>query len=176
MACLTPPRMATALLVLVTPSDTRAVVEGDLLEEFLSIAQPNRAAWYWKQVLRSAVPMLVMRFRQPDWHTALCTLVIYAVPVRMLDFLWKFVLSQVPLKEAAIRPAEFLMIHMALACVCAIASQGAVSRVNVIWLVFASLLILSSIPAFLPAWFWLLLIGVPSMCSAAFTAIRRQSL
>ena len=176
MAYITPPRLATTLLLLVIPSSTRAEVEGDLLEEFLTIDEPQRAAWYWKQVLRSAFPMLAMRIRQPDWHTALFTMLIYAIPVRILDFLWAFVLSQVPLKEAAIRPAEFLMAHLALACACAIALQAAVSRVNVVWLVLASLLILSSLPAWLPAWFWLMLISVPPVCSAAFAAFRRKSL
>lgn len=176
MAYLTPPRLATALLYLVTPSYSRAEVEGDLLEEFLTIDQPQRAAWYWKQVLCSAFPMLAMRIRQPDWHTALFTMLIYAIPVRILDFLWAFVLSQVPLKEAAIRPTEFLMAHLALACACAIALQAAVSRLSVVWLVLASLLILSSLPACPPVWFWLMLMAVPSVCSAAFAAFRRQSL
>ena len=176
MAYLTPPRFATALLLLVTPSNSRAEVEGDLLEEFLTISQPQRAAWYWKQVLLSCFPMLTIRIRQPDWHTALCTMLIYAIPVRMLDFLWAFVLSQVPLKAAAIRPVEFLTVHIALACLCAITSQAVLSRVNAFWLMLASLLILFSVPAMLPAWFWMTLVGVPSVCSAAFAAIRRQSL
>ncbi len=176
MAYLTPPRLATTLLLLVTPSNTREEVEGDLLEEFQSIAESQRTAWYWKQVLRSAFPMLAMRIRQPDWNTALSTMLMYAIPVRILDFLWAFVLSQVPLKEAAIRPVEFLMVHLVLACACAIALRAAVSRVSVVWLMLASLLILSSLPAWLPAWFWLLLIVVPSVCSAAFAAFRRKSL
>ena len=175
MACLTPPRAAVVMLRMLSPGSDLSMIEGDLLEEYVTIAEPLRAAWYWQQVLRSAPPLLGMQIRQPEWNVALCTFLIYAIPIRILDFLWAFLLSQVPLKEDAIRPFEFLVVHVVLACACAITAQATLSRCNAVWLLLASWLIVFSIPAWLPTWFCWMLIVVPPACSAAFVALRRQT-
>lgn len=107
-------------------------VLGDLDEEFLEMARDRgrRAAarWYAGQVLRSIVPLLVLRIRSGELtHALIAGLTGAAVPLWLCDRLWSFLYSQIPLKDGPGRtPLQFALTLLLLA-VCA-AAAGATAR------------------------------------------------
>jgi hypothetical protein len=97
-------------------------VAGDLEEEFASICLARgRSAgnrWYVSQVIRSIVPLAGV-WLQGALLRMLCAV---AIPLVLVDRLWRFVYSQIPLKEAAVRSTRSYVISMTL-----IAAAGSIA-------------------------------------------------
>lgn len=172
-----PPAIARGLLWLSVPAAERDSIPGDLAEEFSALLAAGATAadarsWYWRQVWRSGVPLLSARWRRAAVpENVLLALLAFAAPLRALDLLWAFVLSQVPLKVDAIRPQEFLLVSLAAACVLGFAA-GAMRRRVDLWIGAAALLALATIPARLPLWDWVLL---PLLASGAAALSNRRT-
>jgi hypothetical protein len=117
-----PPVIARALLLAVAGEAWAECVAGDLEEEFRQVCQArDRAAgarWYVWQVVRSVAPLLGLRMRSGELRqTMLAALVGVAVPLLLLDRLWCFVYSQIPLKDGIGRAPEFLAVNVLSVCV-----------------------------------------------------------
>ncbi|HLK63665.1 MAG TPA: permease prefix domain 2-containing transporter [Bryobacteraceae bacterium] len=116
-----PPAFAQAVLTAVTGPSWADCVAGDLAEEFALIyqARGRRAAvrWYLWQAVRSAAPLMVLGIRSGELRD--CTLVALAsvfIPVVLMDRLWCFVYSQIPMKDGTARAPELLAANVVIAC------------------------------------------------------------
>jgi len=112
-----PPAMARALLLAVAGEGWYETVAGDLEEEFLLVCESrSRFAgkrWYLKQVVRSVTPLLLLRMRSAEvQRTAIAALLSVALPLVLLDRLWSFVYSQIPLKDGFLRAPHFLALNV----------------------------------------------------------------
>jgi len=99
-------------------------VAGDLEEEFSHVCEARgRTAgsrWYVWQVIRSVAPLLGLRVRSGELtQIVLVAAMAVALPMLLLDRLWCFVYSQIPLKDGLDRAPEFLAIDVILVCLCA---------------------------------------------------------
>jgi hypothetical protein len=144
---------------------------GDLEEESLL----RGSNWRRRQLLLSVLPLLGLRLRQFHMEERiLLASGLFLLPVRAIDLLWAFVLSQVPLKVDLIRPTEHLVLTLVLATACAFICSLH-RRGMGLWLLLAAVITLMTIPAQLPVWYWLLL---PALCFAVVTAVdfRRRTL
>jgi hypothetical protein len=109
-------------------------VLGDLDEEYCDVCRERgrRAAarWYAGQVLRSIVPLLVLRMRSGELtHALVAGLAGAAAPLWLCDRLWSFVYSQVPLKDGIGRtPAQFALTLLVLSVCAAAAGATAGNR------------------------------------------------
>jgi hypothetical protein len=75
------------------------------------------ARWYLRQVIRSVVPLLGLRMRSVELPQAmLAALVSVAIPLLLLDRLWCFVYSQIPLKDGMGRAPELLAVNVLSVC------------------------------------------------------------
>lgn len=67
-----PPRLATWLIQLFTPSEEESIV-GDLFEEFLvlesTVGKTSARRWYWRQTVRSIGHLFVAGFLAAPWST-----------------------------------------------------------------------------------------------------------
>jgi hypothetical protein len=115
-----PPAFASWLLVALAGERLAEVIAGDLEEEFALRDPRGASGWYLSQVLRSAIPLLSIRTPQ----TALTALLTVAMPVLLLDRLWSFIYSQIPLKDGLYRAPEFLIVNLILVCVCSVLSRS----------------------------------------------------
>jgi hypothetical protein len=121
---MTPPAWARFLLWAVAGENEAEFVAGDLHEEFLllcaSRGRPAGARWYGRQVLRSAATLLGLRFRSGEAaHLVAAALVAVAMPLLLLDRLWSFVYSHIPLKDGLERAPGFWVANVLCVCVCA---------------------------------------------------------
>jgi hypothetical protein len=139
-----PPLLSQAFLLAVAGSGDADCIAGDLEEEFAMIRDAHgRAAarrWYTWQVARSAGALLGLRIRSGEFtQAALVASLGVAAPLLLLDRLWQFVYSQIPLKDGLHRAPEFLALNALCACACA-AVLGALagSRSRAIALAFAA--------------------------------------
>jgi len=115
-----PPVFASWLLVALAGERLAEVIAGDLEEEF-ALRDPHGASgWYLSQVLRSSLPLLSIRTPQ----TALVALLAVAMPVLLLDRLWSFIYSQIPLKDGLHRAPEFLIVNLVFVCLCSAISRS----------------------------------------------------
>ncbi len=106
---------------------------GDLHEEFLLLcASEGRASgsrWYMRQVLRSAGTLLGMRFRSGEAaHLVAAAVVAVAMPLLLLDRLWSFVYSHIPLKDGLERAPGFWAANLVCVSVCAAACGSLAQR------------------------------------------------
>jgi len=127
-----PPLMARALLLAVAGDDQAEFVAGDLHEEFVFLCQTRgrRAGrrWYVWQVARSILALLGLRMRSGEVaHVFAATALGVAIPLLLLDRLWCFVYSQIPLKDGLHRAPGFLAANVICAGLCA-AFCGATAR------------------------------------------------
>ena len=104
-----PPAWAQLVLWAVAGENEAEFVMGDLHEEFLLLcADRGRSAgsrWYVRQVLRSAATLLGLRFRSGEAaHLLAAALIAVAMPLLLLDRLWSFVYSHIPLKDGLSEP------------------------------------------------------------------------
>jgi len=99
-------------------------IAGDLEEEFAMIREARgRAAarrWYAWQVARSICALLQLRIRSGELTQAVLIASLgVALPLLLLDRLWTFVYSQIPLKDGLHRAAGFLVFNALCVCACA---------------------------------------------------------
>jgi hypothetical protein len=113
-----PPLLARALLAVVAGEAEAECVAGDLDEEF---GQPSRnRRWYLSQVMRSLLPLLLLRVRSGELSRILLSGILgAALPLLLLDRLWCLVYSQIPLKESLDRAPGFLAVNILAMAVCA---------------------------------------------------------
>ncbi|MBM3738032.1 MAG: hypothetical protein FJW39_19800 [Acidobacteria bacterium] len=168
-----------ALLWLAAPDRDRATIPGDLEEEMrirVDEGSPEWSAawWFFRQAANSLLPLLAVRWRQGEFaRLALVSLLAFGVPVRLLDLLWTFVLSQVPLKADAMRPDGMVAASLVTAVACAACAgyawarecRGSESRAGMMCALMSAALqgaCLAVSAARWPAWFM-----AASMCAAA---------
>lgn len=125
-----PPALAYVLLLAVAGEDAEYLA-GDLEEEFAQVCQARtrRAGerWYWWQVVRSVAPLLGLRMKSGELRQAAAgALLGVAIPLLLLDRMWSFVYSQIPLKDGIARAPEFLAVNVF--CVCLGAAIGGSMR------------------------------------------------
>src|SRR5258708_23130273 len=126
-----PPMLARLLLLAVAGENETEFVAGDFHEEFIYLCatrgRPAGSRWYAGQVLRSIVTLLGLRMRSGEARHLVLALLGVAVPLLLLDRLWCFVHSQIPLKDGLERAPGFLAVN--LGCVCIFAALcGAAGR------------------------------------------------
>jgi hypothetical protein len=118
-----PPAWARLVLWAVAGEQQAEFVAGDLHEEFLllcaSQGRPAGSRWYGRQVLRSVSPLLGLRFRSGEVAHQASALVAVATVVLLLDRLWSFVYSHIPLKDGLDRAPGFWVVNVLCVCVCA---------------------------------------------------------
>src|SRR5882724_6347978 len=68
-----PPRIATALVNLFTPSGGGESILGDLLEEFSQLSSKSGVVvarrWYWRQTVKTIAHLFFTGFRVAPWST-----------------------------------------------------------------------------------------------------------
>jgi hypothetical protein len=116
-----PPLLAQTLLMAVAGPCQFESVAGDLEEEFALLRETSGSAaarrWYAWQVVRSVGALLQLRVRSGEFtQVALIASLGVAAPLLLLDRLWQFVYSQVPLKDGLNRAPEFLVFNGLCAC------------------------------------------------------------
>ncbi len=141
------PRLAFALLRLGLPARDRDVVEGDLREEFdvhVCAERNARAArrWLWAQVTATVAlsvrARLARAFRPESLAAAIAASVAPAGALLVLDALWSYVLSTVPLKDGAVRSGATLAVLLAGACGAAwLARVSSAARPRLAWIAAA---------------------------------------
>lgn len=119
-----PPFFARMLLSAVSGEHEAEFVAGDLYEEFLYLCSSRgpRAArrWYSGQVIRSLFPLWDLRMRKGEVvHVAAAAGLGVALPLLLLDRLWGFCYSLIPLKDGLHRGPVFLGVNVIMACVLA---------------------------------------------------------
>ncbi len=126
-----PPTLARLLLLAVAGENETEFVAGDLHEEFIYLCatrgRPAGSRWYAWQVIRSIVTLLGLRIRSSEARHFVIAVLGVAVPLLLLDRLWCFVHSQIPLKDGLDRAPGLLAVN--LVCVCIFAALcGASAR------------------------------------------------
>ena len=112
-----PPRFARALLFATAGAVDAEFLAGDLEEEFRLICEcRGRSAgkrWYTRQVILSIAPLTALRVRSGEL-TAVTLRAAFGViaPLLLLDRLWSFVYSQIPLKAGVERAPEYLALNV----------------------------------------------------------------
>jgi hypothetical protein len=119
-----PPWLSQALLVAVAGSCEAECIAGDLEEEFAimqnSSGRTAARRWYTWQVARSVCALLQLRIRSGEFTQAVLIASLgVAAPLLLLDRLWQFVYSQIPLKDGLHRAPEFLALNAFCVCACA---------------------------------------------------------
>jgi hypothetical protein len=127
-----PPAWARFLLLAAAGEEQAEFVAGDLHEEFLILCatrgRPAGSRWYAWQVLRSAGTFAAMRLRSGEAaHLFAAAILAVAMPLLLLDRLWRFVYSQIPLKDGLDRAPGFWAVSLVSVCVCA-AVCGSLAR------------------------------------------------
>ena len=128
---MTPGRISRLLLLAAAGAAEAEFVSGDLHEEFTELVKCRgpRAArhWYFRQVIRSIVPLLTLRIRSGEFTRALLAATAAVIPLAALDRLWSFVYSQIPLKDSLDRAPVLLAINVAFLAMSA-AAAGSMLR------------------------------------------------
>jgi hypothetical protein len=124
-----PPLYARALLLAIAGELEAECVAGDLEEEFPQVCEARgRGAgnrWYAWQVIRSVLPLLVLRIRSGELtQMVLGAALAVALPLLLLDRLWCFVYSQIPLRDGTDRAPGFLAVNVVLVCLFAAMGGG----------------------------------------------------
>jgi hypothetical protein len=126
-----PPKLAALLLVVVAGEAESEFLAGDLHEEFIYLCaiRGRRIAsrWYVWQVLRSVFSLLRLRLRSGEALQIGLAVLGVSLPLMLLDRLWCFVHSQIPLKDGLDRAPWFLAVNLVYACACA-ALCGSMAR------------------------------------------------
>jgi hypothetical protein len=175
---MTPGRLSRFLLLTVAGAAEAEFVDGDLYEEFSALVKCRgpRAArhWYFRQVIRSIVPLLTLRIRSGEFTRALLAAAAAVVPLAALDRLWSFVYSQIPLKDSLDRAPVLLAINVTLlAMSAAVAGSMVKTRPQAVATSALSALLAGLVlwiaPGSAPALYVLsVLAAAPTGCMAAF--------
>jgi hypothetical protein len=155
-----PPLLSQALLFAVAGSEDADCIAGDLEEEFALIQDARgRAAarrWYTRQVARSAGALLGLRIRSGEFtQAALLASLGVAGPLLLLDRLWQFIYSQIPLKDGLQRAPQLLALNALCACAGAAilgAWAGSQSRAGKLKHAPPSLAFAAAVAALLAVW------------------------
>lgn len=120
---LQPPRAAEWLLLALAGDPDAEFVAGDLAEDFgcLFARRGGRAAcrWYVWQVVRSAPALLSLRMRSGELTGAVLRATLgVLLPLVALDRLWRFVYSQIPLKDGLERDPAMLLANILFVLLC----------------------------------------------------------
>jgi hypothetical protein len=119
-----PPLLGRILLRLTLPHDHDGAIAGDLHEEYATRILPQHGAarawrWYVAQVARSTPSLIASRWRRGELPLLLLiALVSVAIPLQLLEVLWAFVHSHIPLKADATRSSGILLANLVLLCGC----------------------------------------------------------
>lgn len=124
MSKVSPPVLCRALLWLCVPQREAESLTGDLEEEFRLLAtttgMKHANRWYARQVICSLPCMLAVWIRRGELtRTLLMASFAFVLPVRLIDALHSYTLSQIPLKEDSVRSSEFLALMLAMGFACA---------------------------------------------------------
>jgi hypothetical protein len=139
-----PPLLAHALLMAIAGPCEAEYIAGDLEEEFAIVRKTSGATaagrWYTWQVARSVCALLQLRIRSGELtQVVLMASLGVAAPLLLLDRLWRFVYSQIPLKDGLERAPEFLVVNALCGCACAaILGAQAGSKARVMALAFTA--------------------------------------
>jgi hypothetical protein len=171
--------MARLLLRAAAGDNEAEFVAGDLHEEFVCLCDslgPRRARrWYRRQVFRSLFPLWALRMRNGEIaHVAAAAGLGVALPLLLLDRLWQFVYSLIPLKDGLDRAPGFLAANVICACLLA-ASCGATAgssrrAMAIAWAASAAaaFAVWGSAGAAPAVYVGALLVGVPAAAMLAF--------
>jgi len=118
-----PPRAAELLLLAIAGEAEAEFVSGDLAEDFGLICArrgPRTARlWYSWQVARSVPSLLALRVRSGELTGAILRAVLgVLLPLVALDQLWRFVYSQIPLKDGVDRAPAMLLANILAVILC----------------------------------------------------------
>jgi hypothetical protein len=118
-----PPRAAELVLLAIAGDAQAECVAGDLAEDFgyMSARHGGRAArrWYAWQVVRSAPALMALRMRSGEFTGSLLRATLgVLLPLIALDQLWRFVYSQIPLKEGVNRAPAMLLANVLFMALC----------------------------------------------------------
>jgi hypothetical protein len=173
-----PPLLARLLLLTVAGESEAEFVAGDLHEEFIYLCQTRgRTAgsrWYIGQVLRSVLTLFGLRLRSGEARHLTVAALGVVVPLLLLDRLWCFVHSQIPLKDGLERAPAFLAVN--LVCVCIFAALCGAAARSFHRAILTSAATAASAPFALwmtvggapPAYVWLVLLMAPASSLLAF--------
>ncbi len=107
-------RIAYAALWLCAPAEDAEAIFGDLEEEYVGLRLSRR--WLVSQAVRSAVPLLVTRWRRGELAGLIAAAMITILaPLRLADLLWAFIRSQVPMKTDLSWPSWMWTVNLILA-------------------------------------------------------------
>jgi len=116
-----------AVLWLCAPECDVETIAGDLYEEF---NKHQRGRW-WRtmQAIRSAGPLLSMRWRSGELPVAILTAMLaVAIPLRIADVFWALIHSLVPLKADTSWATPVWLSNLAIACIGALVGARIVGR------------------------------------------------
>jgi len=174
-----PPMLARLLLLAVAGEGESEFVAGDLHEEFIYLCatrgRPAGSRWYAWQVVRSVVTLLALRMRSGEALHVVSAALSVAVPLLLLDRLWCFVHSQIPLKDGLSRAPGFLAVNVVCVCICAALCGSAAQSFKRAVLIAAATAIsaafaLWAAAGYTPAaYVWLTLLLVPASSLLVFT-------
>ena len=181
-----PPLLARLLLAAVAGENEAEYVAGDLHEEFLHLcaARGRRAGrwWYTRQVVRSLYPLWNLRMRKGEIaHVVAAAGLGVALPLLLLDRLWSFAYSLIPLKDGFERAPGLLAGNVACACVLAGlcgATANSFRRALAISVAVAAASVFAvwgSAAAAPPLYVWSLLVSTPASTLATFQWKRRSA-
>ena len=132
-----PPRAAEWVLLAMAGESEAEFVAGDLAEDFgYLFAQRGRGParrWYAWQVARSAPALITLRVRSGELTGAVLRATLgVLLPLAVLDWLWRFVYSQIPLKDGLERSPAMLAANVLLVAFCSwmLQCDGARRRVG----------------------------------------------
>ena len=181
-----PPLLARMLLLAVAGENEADFVAGDLHEEFLylSATRGRRAGrrWYSWQVLRSLPSLWNLRMLHGELvHVVAAAGLGVALPLLLLDRLWCFVYSLVPLKDSVHRAPGLLAANVICACTLAAAcgaTAATLRRAVAIAAAVASaaaFALWGSVGAAPAVYVWLMLLGPPAGALLMFQWNRAHS-
>ena len=113
-----PPILGRALLRFMLPDGESESIPGDLEEEFREMDPARRRGWYWRQVLGSAAPLTLERWRRGEVLRSILILTATLVPLFAANELWRYLLSCVPMKLNPSRPLWLFAIVAAVELLC----------------------------------------------------------
>jgi hypothetical protein len=171
-----PPFAARLIVRVCCPSRDRVYVLGDLDAEYELRGCP--AAWYWRQAIRSAGALVMMGARRGDWEYGLFAVMLAgAGPVFVMEALWSFVLSQVPLKAGDVRGGDFVVFSLALSVLLGFGAGMICTLRGLVWAIPTAwifvLLAQAAIHNLVPAWFGMVTLAAVTVSLVAGAWVRR---
>lgn len=181
-----PPALARMLLLAVAGEREAEFVAGDLHEEFLYLSSTRGARagrrWYCRQVWRSLYSLWGLRMSNGEvTHAVAAAGLGVALPLLLLDRLWSFVYSLIPLRDGLHRAPGFLAANVICACVLAAmcgATAGSFRRALAIAVAAAgaaAFAVWGSVGVAPVAYVWLVVLGAPASTLVTFQWKRRSA-